>query len=290
MPGPDYFFCIAHEAPWFELPDHVEVVATGKYQADGRLNIRDSQRSIGTGSLNGDSFYPYLTGTAGSLYISELLQSRPTEGRSVCVFQYRKLISPTPIGEPATNYPFMRMLGLPFGKDQVSELFASYATDLLMPHPFIMSEGILAQYAACHHVADFLLLTRIAIDRQVLHESEITTFFGTGIFIPGGVEFGVFPCHLYIGILELLRPVVDEFLTRHAPFEPHHEYQRRALSFFAERLTSYLLLKELGWPVSGVNPDGTACELPAQNIGYMCTLSENRQYRVFGRPVEGLPE
>lgn len=289
MPGPDYFFCIAHEAPWFDLPDHVEVVATGKYQADGRLNIRDSQRTIGTGNLNGDNFYPYLTGTAGSLYISELLQGRPTEGRSVCVFQYRKLISPTPIGEPSINYPFMRMLGMPFGKEQVSEIFASYATDLLMPHPFIMSEGILAQYAACHHVADFLLLTRIAIDRQVLHESEITTFFDRGLFIPGGVEFGVFPCHLYIGILERLRPVVDEFLTRHAPVEPHNAYQRRALSFFAERLTSYLLLKELGWPVSGVNPDGTGCELPAQNIGYMCTLSENGQYRVFGRPGEELP-
>lgn len=284
MPGPDYFFCIAHEPPWFELPDHVEVVATGKYQADGRLNIRDSQRTIGAGSLNGDNFYPYLTGTAGSLYISELLQGRPTEGRSVCVFQYRKLISSTAIGTPATNYPFMRMLGMPFGKEQVSEVLAGYATDLLLPHPFIMGEGMLAQYAAHHHIADFLLLTRIAIDRQVLHASEITTFFGTRLFVPGGIEFGVFPCILYIGILERLRPILDEFLARHLPVEPHHGYQRRALSFFAERLTSYLLLKELGWPVSGANPDGSDWELPPQNIGYMCTLSENGEYRTFGHP------
>lgn len=284
MPGPDYFFCIAHEPPWFDLPDHVEVVATGKYQANGRLNIRDSRRTIGTGSLNGDNFYPYLTGTAGSLYISELLQERPTEGRSVCVFQYRKLISSTPIGTPAVNYPFMRMLGMPFGKDRLAEILASYATNLLVPHPFIMSEGMLAQYATYHRVEDFLLLTRLAIEHQVLLASEITTFFDTRLFVPGGIEFGIFPCYLYIGLLERLRPIVDEFLTRHAPIEPHHGYQRRALSFFVERLSSYLLLKELGWPVSGINPDGSICEVPAQNIGYMCTLSGDGEYRVFGHP------
>lgn len=70
------------------------------------------------------------------------------------------------------------------------------------------------------------------------------------------------------------------------PFEPHNAYQRRALSFFAERLTSYLLMKELGWPLSGVHPDGSAWELPTQNIGYMCTVSENGEYRTFGHPGE----
>ncbi|SCX38765.1 hypothetical protein [Variovorax sp. EL159] len=286
MPGPDYFFCVAHEPPWFELPDHVEVIATGTYQVEGRLNIRDSRHTVGSGCLNISNFYPYLTGTAGSLYISELLQKRPTEGRSVCIFQYRKLISLEPIGAAAANYPYMRILGLHLGKDQVAEILASYATDLLISHPFLMPEGMLAQYANYHHVADFLVLTRIAVDLKVLQETEVPTFFETRLFVPGGVEFGIIPCDLFIDIMERLRPILGEFLSRHVPFAPHNAYQRRALSFFAERLGSYLLIKHLGWPTTGANPDGSLLLLPAQNVGYMCTLSESGEYRTFGHAGE----
>ncbi|RYG02476.1 MAG: hypothetical protein EON94_05795, partial [Caulobacteraceae bacterium] len=132
MAGPDYFFCVAHEVPWYELPPHVEIVATGAFQAHGRLNIRDSRKTFHDGSLNIDSYYPYLTGTAGSLYVSELLQERETTGKSVCIFQYRKVISPSPIGTQAQNFPYMRILSPPVAPTQIADLLAACTTDTLV--------------------------------------------------------------------------------------------------------------------------------------------------------------
>lgn len=287
MAGPDYYFCIAHEAPWFALPDRVEVIATGAYQAAGRLNIRDSKRAMGGVGLNVDSHYEYLTGTAGSLYASELLDSRDTVGKSVCIFQYRKLVASDQVGTRSDNFPYMRMLPRPVSARQMAEIFASYQSTTLVAHPFFMADGLLSNHASNHHVSDFLLLTYISVKVGVLKESEVIAFFNTKLFIPGGVEFGIFPCALFVGIMERVRLVLDDFLKAHKPANTQNAYQRRGLSFFTERLTNYLLIKELGWPTLAEGHNGGPIPLPAENIGYMCTISENGAYRTFGQHPSG---
>ena len=283
MAGPDYFFCIGHESPWYPLPPQMELVATGAYQGEGRRNIRDSEPLEGCGGRNLNDYYELLTGTAGSLYIAELLRQRETQGKSIYICQYRKFLAPTPIGRPAINYHSMRVVERDVSAEYLREMIEGIDVKMMIPRPVFLN-GYLNQYAQVHHLSDFLLFLRLTIECGILSEKDALDFINAKILIPGGAEFGVVPCDIYLKVMEAIRRVAAAFLAHHEPVNLIEPYQRRAFSFFAERLGSYLVVRLVGWPTfADEKLSGQRVELTGIPIGHMCTISDDDAYHMFGR-------
>lgn len=150
----------------------------------------------------------------------------------------------------------------------VSEIQGNISTPFLMPMPIVVG-SIYKQYCASHRGADLLRYSALAVELDIIKQSEVLDFFNSDLMIPGGVEFGIYPVAIFVNIVSKLEEICLQFSRGNQP-AALDRYQRRALAFCNERMGSYLLLKSLE-QICGAN-------IPKEWFGHMHTISDNLTY------------
>jgi hypothetical protein len=237
------YACITHVPLWLEFPGYVDVIRLGAAQADGRLNLRDL-------APEWEPFHPVLGGSAGSFALKNYLRRHRPDATRVGICQYRKFVSRERIsGVRDPKYHSMDVVhksalqGPAFARllDPGDARFLVGAPRCFTRLPWY-PRGYLKEYARDHHVEDLLRFTAEAVRQGVLDRKEVLPFFREDVIVPGGIELGVYPAPFWLRGIEQLENVVRACVERYP--ERRDGYQLRAWSFCAERLGSWLLLKE----------------------------------------------
>ena len=229
------YFLIAHTAPHFCFPGYFNLIKTAVFD----VNHHGKSFSVPK-LLNQDSrFRPtdsYLADYAIPT-IRKLLAKNSEDIDFVSIALHRKFISKLRVGRPAINYPGMCIAP----SHSVTEELLRFdkQSNCLIMQPLQFNFGVDHQYERAHVKTDFDELLRLAIDSKVLSAVEETSFRSSTVLFPG-LPVGVIPKDLFFRLAELYEQYVlytDQVGFR--CFKPEDPYQRRARSFFLERLCSY---------------------------------------------------
>lgn len=233
--------CITHVPLWVQYPDFVTPIHLGKTQGAGKLNLRDW-------APDWEPYHPIIGGTAGAFALKNYILRKYPKAEKVGICQFRKFVTREKISNRgAASYRVMKMVDkdkLPVGFLREKMEPSGEAFLVSPPRRFgglTGSSGLLRQYHKSHLVQDFLHFTGEAIELGILERDEVQDFFEEKIFIPGGIELGVYDADFWLKTISSIEQVLLACIKRQYPMRAG--YQARALSFCAERLGSYLLLK-----------------------------------------------
>ncbi len=238
------YACVTHVPLWLEPPSWVTPIYLGEAQAAGLWNLRDL-------APDWEAHHPVLGGTAGSFAIKNyLLRHRPDATR-IGICQYRKFVSPRRIVRaPAPNYRVMDLVPLDALRGgALGDFLDPGDRSFLLCAPlhftrlFWHRRGYLRDYVGAHHVEDLLRFCAEAVEQGVIASREVEPFLKEDVFIPGGVELGVYPVDFWLASIGAVEQVVRACVQRYTRLRSG--YQTRAWAFCAERLGSWLLLKRL---------------------------------------------
>jgi hypothetical protein len=102
----------------------------------------------------------------------------------------------------------------------------------------------LSQYQNAHHIEDLLRFTADAIACEEISDLDANLFLHMNRFIIAGMGLGVFPAVNFIKHMEKLEKIIN-FHYANKWKKRSDSYQYRNLGFCLERMSSYLLFKEL---------------------------------------------
>ncbi len=238
------YACITHVPLWLEPPPWVTTIRLGDAQRSGGLDLREL-------APEWEPHHPALGGTAGSFALRRYLLAQRPDATRVGICQYRKFVSRERIsGVVDPKYrsmdvvPIASLRGDALGRhlDPGERAFVVSAPLCFTRVPWYR-RGYLKEYARDHHVADLLRFAAEAVEQGVLAEREVERFFAEDVIVPGGIELGVYPASFWIEGIGRIESVVRACVERYPAARDGH--QKRAWSFCAERLGSWLLLRHL---------------------------------------------
>lgn len=204
--------------------------------------------------------------------LSDLIEQQLFEIDRVVCCLHRKICSPFCIGSPAPNFSNM---WLEAGcKVDAESIFSAFSSDLLLPRPLVFSDGLIGQYSRAHSLTDYLRLLAIAIEAGLLTSAQALEFNSQKLMC-WALPVGALPVQVFLPLAKALSSFVMAVTS--SGFQccmSADSYQRRCLSFFVERLASYLLvgllLKE-GY--FSFLEDGSM-RIPSRAIGYLVNMSD----------------
>lgn len=252
-------FCVSHEPPL--APESL---------FDYAIGIGDYRPTRGSHISALDAFWdqmrPYAYGAAGNYAIPRAIELEAEYTELTGIFSHRKIVVRSPRGSKAASYPVYREISIAESQCiPIEEVRPKENCDFLFSLPLQFPRGILHQYAVHHHAVDIFEYISIAVRLGVITSNEVEAFCTSTTFIPGGCELGIYPTSWLCDTLKMLEAVGREFVILRAErIKTYDAYQVRAVGFLAERLGSYLLLKEL----KNRYPQG----LPHSLIGYLCVV------------------
>jgi hypothetical protein len=252
-------FCVSHEPPLAPESLYDYAIGIGDYRP-----ARGSHIS----ALNTfwDRMRPFAYGAAGNYAIPRAIEREAERTELTGIFSHRKIVVRSPIGNTAKSYPVYREISVAESLCiPIEETRPKEDCDFLFSMPLQFPRGILHQYGVHHHAIDISEYISIAVRLGIIASSEVEAFCTSATFIPGGCELGIYPTPWLCDTLKKLEAVGREFVILRADrIQTYDAYQVRAVGFLAERLGSYLLLKEL----QNRFPQG----IPRSLIGYLCVV------------------
>ena len=271
------YLCICHRPPVFSLPDYVNLVQTGDFSTDlPSLSVKEYLCSIGVNPPSS-----YLADYAYLLIRDALLKVRG-EVDVVVTLQHRKICCTRPVGIPARNMSHSWLCpGIGINTHDELDLIKG---DTLLACPHFYASGVMAMYAKTHVLQDYVKLSGLCLDSGVITDEECLAMAAEKVLFwcPG---VGALP---YEGALYLYDCASSYAMAIHQAgyvcAYPDHPYQKRAISFYAERLMSQKLmawLKDTGR--MQVTPTGELV-MPNSIIGYLHNCSEGDQNTDFQQP------
>lgn len=252
-------FCVSHESP-----------LTPERLFDCAIGIGEYRPTRGHHVSRLDSFWhqkrPVAYGAAGNYVIPRAIEAEEPATELTGIFSHRKIVVRSPIGREAAKYPVFREIS-PSTALQLSpnEVRVREGYDFLIGAPVPFPQGIVQHYAQMHHAIDLFDYLSIAVRIGVLTPADVRALTLDTNFIPGGCELGIYPTAWLHATLRKLEAVGRDFVIRwENRIRTYDTYQVRAVGFLAERLGSYLLLKELRRRY----PQG----IPRDLIGCLCVV------------------
>ena len=187
------------------------------------------------------------------------------------------------MGQPAPNYPFMQVVGPSEVQAAAPDIFAPQTlwSGYLIAKP-LRIRSFSGQYSKAHYLPDLLRCIAIGCDLGVLSQIDAHAILYHQTLYPGGIELGFYPVATFLKIAGAFEKIALAFLQdlpvekRTLPpesFRPKclaHQHMTRPLSFCSERITSYLLEKEIKSKFGGT--------VPTEMIGRMHTVSDEEHY------------
>jgi hypothetical protein len=213
-----------------------------------------------------DRMRPVAYGAAGNYAIPRAIDVAGAATELTGVFSHRKMVVRTTRGREAINYQLYREISCEEADElPAEELRPREGCEFLIGAPIILQSGLISHYAERHHAIDLMDYLSIAVQMGIVTPADVRDFSLETMFVTGGCELGIYPTNWLYGTLQKLELLGRVFLTRHAErIASYDSYQVRAVGFLAERLGSYLLLKELRRRFPGA--------LPAKLIGCLCVV------------------
>ncbi|KAF1043697.1 MAG: hypothetical protein GAK35_02074 [Herbaspirillum frisingense] len=237
------FGCMTHVPLPVKFPDFVLPIYLGEAQHEGALNLRDL-------APEWVPYHPIVGGMLGNFALRNLILRDYPRVRRVGVCMYRKFVSRERIsGVPAEDNWMMDVISdKEFAQQSLDQMLEPGSQDFIVGKTcgFSLggaSAGYLSHYSQAHHAEDLLRYAAAAIELGVFDKAEAEAFFSEKIFFMGGVELGVFPAEFWLRAIGQIEAVTWYCVQR---YDTRREgYQTRAWAFCAERLGSFLLLREL---------------------------------------------
>lgn len=268
------YFCICHQKPLFDLPNYINLIQTAEFESKlNRFSVSEYLVLLGIKPLTS-----YLFDYA-ALLIYDIIESVQDEVDVVVTLLHRKVCLTRPAGVPAIN--LLHSWQAPAESLDIDHELQLHNGDLLFAHPQVYSQSIANMYAYSHIIQDFLRLSAICIDAGLWSQQNLFDMLTSRILFwcPG---IGALPI---AGALDMFRAAADYILTVHESGfvckYPDHPYQKRAISFFAERLLSQRLISwlEKAGRISVHGKDNIT--IPKSYIGYLCNCTEGSEITNF---------
>lgn len=237
-----FYACLSHVPISVDYPDFVTPIYLGEACSLGDLNLA-------TIAPEWVKYHPILGGTAGSFALNNHLKTNRKNQKYVGICQYRKFMSHTKLGKTADNYQVMDITSREsLNKDYLAGVMLPQNIGPLISQPGqFLQNGInynyLYQYKDVHFIEDILRFTAQLIENNIIDKEEAYSFLHEEVFIPGGIELGIYPIDFWMDNMTKLEKVVLECISLFPKIR--EGYQSRAWAFCMERIGSFLILKEL---------------------------------------------
>jgi hypothetical protein len=233
-----------HKPPVFDVPSDWKILTTDQKISNEKSFYVDDD-SIWKNDNNSDvlSEWSYL------IPLAKKLKTMP-EIKTIRLAQYRKLVSNVGIKnaiqdakqflnkkEDLMSYDINNITQAGNLNYLISQAYEIHYFDTIQ-------RTVLSQYKTAHHIEDLLRFTADAIACEEISELDANLFLHMNKFIIGGVGLGVFPTVNFIKHMEKLEKIVSFHYTNKWK-KRSDSYQYRNLGFCLERMSSYLLFKEL---------------------------------------------
>jgi len=264
------YLCICHRPPLFQLPDYVNLIQTADFHtSQPSVSVRSYLRAK---HITHPS--DYLADYA-AIPIHAILEKAEGKVDAVVTLLHRRICTTRPHGNEAKNLSHSWLT--PAMSMDVNTELSLIVDDTLIAHPHYYPQGVLAAYAQCHVLQDYLRLASICIDKGILSPEEMVTMIKSKILLwcPG---VGSLPLagakYLYGWASQYIQAVGESGFVCH---QPAHPYQKRAISFFAERLLSHKLMSWL------LKEEIITCRnqedyvVRRRNIGFLCNCTEDHE-------------
>lgn len=256
-------FCVSHTKPLLPESWYDDCIALGDFQPDSAFHVRQLDRFW-------HEARPIAYGAAGTYVVPIAAERLSDTAEFIEISSYRKRILPSPQGVESQVYPTMRELSLGEADEGELSVFVP-RSDLgfLVAQPLHFEKSIIGHYTEAHHRRDILDYASLAVEIGVLDSDSALEFLAGEHFIPGGVEFGIYPRLWLVSALSSVERVSREFLHRYGNrVRKYDKYQIRAVGFISERFGSFLLIRHLVEKFSN--------NIPAEIFGYMTVIVEGR--------------
>lgn len=256
-------FCISHKKPLLPESWYDNCISLGDFQPDSAFHVRQLDRFW-------HEARPLAYGAAGAYALPIAIEKYFSNADLIEISSYRKRLLPSPVGIESQVYPTMRELSVKdLGWSTKSLAFRPPSgLEFLVAQPLYFEISVLGQYAISHYRRDILDYASLAVEIGVLDSDSASQFLAAKHFIPGGVEFGIYPRPWLTSTLSEIERVGRQFLYRYSQrLRTYGKYQVRAVGFLSERLGSFFLLRHLITKYSN--------EIPADIFGYMTVIVDN---------------
>lgn len=244
--------CITHGPLWVEMPPGVELLRLGAAQdtVAGGHALRDL-------APEWEAHHPVVGGTIGAFAMKALVLRQPQRPARVGLCQYRKFVTRARVARERARGYYRVMEALP-RRDVDAARLAGWlqpgdAAFVVCP-PFRMHRegGYLGQYGSHHFAEDFLRFTAEAVELGVIDGREAARFMAETVFIPGGVELGVYPTDFWLPAITAIEDVIRVCVRRYPT--TREGTQARVWAYCAERLGSWLLVRHFRGGSAAADP------------------------------------
>ena len=237
---------LAHKSPIYDVPSDWQIVTTdpsepGFYVPDNSKIKQDNNHDV-------LSEFGYL------IPLAKKLKTMP-EIKLIRIAQYRKVVSNQSLKETALNNQLNRVIHQKFFKTYNLNQITAPIQGILLSSEYNLNKithtsstslwkNILHNCATTHITEDILSFVVDAIRCGEMSNSEADFFLNYDKFLIGGIGLGVFPSEMFIKIMEKIENIVNYHYT-HGWVKRQDNYDSHNMAFCIERLSSFLLLKEL---------------------------------------------
>lgn len=258
-------FCISHEKPLLPESWYDDCISLGEFQTDSVSHVSHLDRFW-------HEARPMSYGTAGTHVLPIAIERFASDVKLVEICNYRKKVLPSPEGVESEIYSGLRELrfGDFDGKADSAAFMPRADLGFLVAHPIYFENSVVEKQLELRHFdrRDLGDYASLAIEAGVLDENSASEFLGAKHFIPGGCELGIFPKSWLVRQLSGIEVVGKEFLSRYGNrIAKYDEVQIRAISFLAECLGSFLLIRHLMEKYSN--------NIPADIFGYVTVIRDS---------------
>lgn len=237
-------FCLSHRPIEFNLPSKTRIL----WLSDETNCQAENENTIHLSDVSDklQSQHKFLGASAGVFAILDLINRniiKVFDDDFINILQYRKFLLDFGIGTTAPHCSAMRLpKTYELTNLNLDNFLKLHIDTIKVCEALNINQTIIHNYASNHHLQDLLRYLAVAVEIQAIDKNEVSTFLNDTIFIPCGIELGIFKVSYFKILAQQLRNICDEFLKFNIPHGTD-SYQRRALAFCNERFASYQFLK-----------------------------------------------
>lgn len=237
---------LAHKSPVYDVPADWQIVTTDPSKVG--FYVQDNSK------IKQDNNHDVLSEFGYLIPLAKKLKTMP-EIESIRISQYRKVVSNRVLKETVMNQLAHAVIHKHVFKKYDLNQITTPTENILLSTVYNISKitdvssnslwkNILHNYANNHITEDILSFVVDAIRCGAISNSEADFFLNFDKFLIGGIGLGVFPSELFIKIIEKIENIVNYHYT-HGWIKRQDSYNSHNMAFCIERLSSFLLLKEL---------------------------------------------